>query len=1022
MSGDYTRFTDKPQKRYSGVLMQQGRVQLDADWNEQTEIVKRRWQTQAIDTFGHCAVPKDTNPDAFKVLAFVVGPPSNLTLGEGRIYVEGLIAEILKGERFKGNPITYLNQPFYPNPAVLPGSGNAIVFLDVWEREVTYIEDPDILEKALGGPDTATRTQTVWQVKVWGTTNPVQCGFDLNAQFPPSGAQLTTQAIAPPASDDPCIINPSGGYRGLENRLYRVEIHTKGKLGAAKFKWSRENASIVSTVKQISTSGGKSTLTVTRIGRDKVLRFQQNDWVEVLDDNAELRGEPGFMAKISAAPDEASLTITLDRAIPSGMLDATDASRHTRLRRWDQQTGVDANGLLTVTNAFTDLEDGVQVRFDLDTPATKNFEVGDYWVFAARTADSSVEPLVNAPPRGIIHNYCQLAAVSGLDGSVTIQDCRPLWPKNEGGCCCCTITVGKHKKEVGDFPDLQSAMAALPGLVPDTNTTVEVCLLPGAHALPNRLTIDRPNTKIKGCGPNLTKITSPETTLFIDARGVTLEGVLFETTGSFTHALLITDNAEACRIAGNAFDSHSDAFAVAGEVDGLNFIENEIRSGNGFVSVAGTNILIAGNRMIGPLRIKVGSETVRVQENEWSKSEANAIVLGANQVDETRRTISEIDIIDNRIESANGSAIVSGRFSPDGTNESQALGLRIIGNQIINCVKQPAPRVETDPPLGGIILATAQHLTIRDNRIENNGVTANAPVCGIFVRNSRGMEISDNQILNNGHPPDGTQIKGAQGGIIAPGVAVMFEIVTTPGTTGVLAEGQSFPKMDGFPAALIADNIVSAPRGLALALIGIGPMLVHGNHLASHDLIGRGGDDKARPEELIGAVLIINFGMSSAFSLSLAGMGFRALNTDFNLAAASSTLGPLLLIGGKVQFIDNHVTLDLSHPSVENGLAAIGIFSIDDVNASNNQTECILLQEGLIFDMLVLGFTTRQIGNGLTETPMRCLFSMLSIALALNTGADNQGTHCIYVLGAKKVDRDNLVLLPNPQLCPASDQ
>ena len=33
--GDFTRDTFNPLKHFSRVLMQQGRVQLDADWNEQ---------------------------------------------------------------------------------------------------------------------------------------------------------------------------------------------------------------------------------------------------------------------------------------------------------------------------------------------------------------------------------------------------------------------------------------------------------------------------------------------------------------------------------------------------------------------------------------------------------------------------------------------------------------------------------------------------------------------------------------------------------------------------------------------------------------------------------------------------------------------------------------------------------------------------------------------------------------------------------------------------------------------------
>ena len=41
-----------------------------------------------------------------------------------------------------------------------------MVYLDVWERHITALEDDDIREKALGGPDTATRTKVVWQVKI----------------------------------------------------------------------------------------------------------------------------------------------------------------------------------------------------------------------------------------------------------------------------------------------------------------------------------------------------------------------------------------------------------------------------------------------------------------------------------------------------------------------------------------------------------------------------------------------------------------------------------------------------------------------------------------------------------------------------------------------------------------------------------------------------------------------------------------------------------------------------------------
>ncbi|UCF91859.1 MAG: hypothetical protein JSW39_26910 [Desulfobacterales bacterium] len=66
MGGDYTRFTFKAAKNYSGVLKQQGRVALDSDWNELSDIAVRKWRSETFDIIGQCVVP-NTTPDAFAV-------------------------------------------------------------------------------------------------------------------------------------------------------------------------------------------------------------------------------------------------------------------------------------------------------------------------------------------------------------------------------------------------------------------------------------------------------------------------------------------------------------------------------------------------------------------------------------------------------------------------------------------------------------------------------------------------------------------------------------------------------------------------------------------------------------------------------------------------------------------------------------------------------------------------------------------------------------------------------------------
>src|SRR5262249_59221511 len=124
-----------------------------------------------------------------------------------------------------------------------------------------------------------------------------------------------------PAATDPCTIPPFGGYRGTENRLYRVEIHDPGPLGTATFKWSRDNASVASHVEAIDAARTK--LTLTRLGRDGVKRISVDDCVHATDDWRELHGLPGELRKV-AQVDEVNQASTLQTAVPARELDAPE--------------------------------------------------------------------------------------------------------------------------------------------------------------------------------------------------------------------------------------------------------------------------------------------------------------------------------------------------------------------------------------------------------------------------------------------------------------------------------------------------------------------------------------------------------------------------------------------------------------------------------------------------------------------------------------------------------------------------
>ena len=492
MGGDYTRFIFKAEKNYSGVLKQQGRVALDSDWNELSDIADRKWRSETFDIIGQCVVP-NTTPDAFAVTPTGSG---TFNIGIGRSYVDGIQTEnhgldprrydSILGENQGTTPVPYSDQPFFPAPlppsltapALPPILGRTdLVYLDIWQREVTVIEDPGIKEIALGGPDTTTRVQTAWQVKAIPDVGDAACPDPIprwDDVVRPSGGRLTTSTFVPPPDDNPCIIAAAGGYRGIENRLYRVEIHTPGGLGTARFKWSRNNASIVSEVEAIS--GSADQITVRQIGRDQILRFNVGDWIEITDDHREFQRQPGHIGQITNI-DEANRIMTIHNAIPGSLnLDPTDATRHTRVRRWDQSSGVDADGLLSVTAGPVDIEDGLQVAFSLDPAIVGGeFKIGDYWVFYARTADGSVEPLVEAPPRGIRHHYCRLALVTwGANAQSTfVRDCRNLWPPAK----CCPIAVRPGE-------DIQSAIDR----VPEEGGCI--CLLPGIHRVYRPLLID----------------------------------------------------------------------------------------------------------------------------------------------------------------------------------------------------------------------------------------------------------------------------------------------------------------------------------------------------------------------------------------------------------------------------------------------------------------------------------------------------------------------------------------------------
>lgn len=475
--GDFSRDTFDPSKHFRRVLVQQGRVQLDADWNEQVSILLHYVQTLAKDLIG----PHWGSDEGFRIAALKDEGHGNrigdFQIQGGNYYVDGILCQL-------SSSTTYLTQPHYhpfhnPEREKSTGITTHLVYLDVWERCITYLQDDSIREAALGGPDTAARSKVVWQVKTtahvhhsreftWQLSDDCPTWRqwvdrhwdDFTAHWQPEDRGWLKARVRPShPSTDPCTISPDARYRGAENQLYRVEIHTGGTIGSASptFKWSRENGAVLFP---ILSGGGTNSLKLENLGRDDRFSLKEHDWVEVVDDESELRDPhavPGNLLQVDTI-NRNQMQITLT-GTPNPKIGA-DQSKHPLLRRWDQKADDQSGSSLQLDNGavsikeghWLDLEDGIQIQFERREP-NNHYRSGDYWLIPARVDSGDVEwpvechqgkpvrhndggPIPMAqPPHGIEHHYAPLAVITvAHNGDLTVDprndDCRRTFKPN----------------------------------------------------------------------------------------------------------------------------------------------------------------------------------------------------------------------------------------------------------------------------------------------------------------------------------------------------------------------------------------------------------------------------------------------------------------------------------------------------------------------------------------------------------------------------------------------------------------
>ena len=385
MKGDFSRLTFDPRKRYTGVRLQQGRVQLDADWNEQVDIATYLQRTLARDLLGASGGPSVGG--GFDIT--VTG--GKLMISPGHYWVDGILCE-------NDAALDINQQPDLPDPPVPtnPQSGWYMAYLDVWERGISAVEDPDLLEIALGGPDTATRTRTVWQVKL--------------QRLGSTSGNFTCASFQPPALAQPLTLSARTLRVPEENQLYRVEVHKAGGLGTATFKWSRDNGSVAALAERpgFDPDNLNKLLIVRQTGPDRAGGFAADQWIEITDEPRLLTGQSGVLAQLSAVNGQ-ELIVT---GWPSGGPPAL--SGRPVIRRWDSNspTGELPVERPTTNDGYLALEGGLEVRFEAPV-GTAQLLTGDFWTIPVRAGAGALWPQdgnvpARRPPMRSEHHYAPL--------------------------------------------------------------------------------------------------------------------------------------------------------------------------------------------------------------------------------------------------------------------------------------------------------------------------------------------------------------------------------------------------------------------------------------------------------------------------------------------------------------------------------------------------------------------------------------------------------------------------------------
>jgi N-acetylneuraminic acid mutarotase len=371
-------------------------------------------------------------------------------VSEGRYRVDGLAVELERGGLFPEVSYPSATKPVLPTL----GPGLYVAYLEAWERHLTHLDDPGLLEAALGGAvDTCTRTRALGQVKVAPMPHNEPPPSDaerawLWAAFtasPTGRATLRVELMPVRGGGDPFGPPLSKRYTGGENRLYRFEVHTSHGSELATLKWSRNNGSDVFPVLRVVDDR-------SLIALPRSCDVRNGDLIEVLSTAVEL-GDGGdgrlegpgyrftppsrlvgelFYVREKGQNDTEKLFELRDlkTRLPAQLGETLAAQPGKKIRRWDGyfQQGVSDRWFRQ------EIEDGIQVVMEQGL-----FRPGDYWQYEARREPVPTEDPWQPLPHGPERLFAPLAVLR-YEGNGVVEilqwleppdskDRGPLWAK-----------------------------------------------------------------------------------------------------------------------------------------------------------------------------------------------------------------------------------------------------------------------------------------------------------------------------------------------------------------------------------------------------------------------------------------------------------------------------------------------------------------------------------------------------------------------------------------------------------------